>query len=218
MGIRAGSTTRYCFGDSDVNLTDYAWFAGNSDGRTHPVGEKKPNRWGLYDMHGNVLELCADRYGSYPDRAVTDPQGPASGRFRVFRGGAWNSEPNGLRSNNRASDFRGFQRAGLRCVLLAEEPNSAAFGPVIDRVLTDPDDDPSQSCLDLDSGTVSPNPNPQPAETYVRGLVKNAVDVVSDASGKVLQAWDTVVAPLPNKQFEQISPSDILTIINASTP
>ena len=100
---RAGTKTRYSFGDSDSVLGDYAWVGINSDGKTHPVGQKKPNAWGLYDMHGNVYEWCADWFGSYSGGASTDPQGAASGKLRVLRGGAWR----GIDPLSRRCAFRG---------------------------------------------------------------------------------------------------------------
>jgi len=86
---RAGSETAYSFGDSAQQLGDYAWFGDNARGQTHPVGQKKPNAWGLYDMHGNVWEWCQDWYGEYPEGVVTDPRGPQTGSFRMSRGGSW---------------------------------------------------------------------------------------------------------------------------------
>ena len=88
---RAGSTGRFCFGDDEAALTDYAWFSSNTHRTTHPVGQKKPNAWGLYDMHGNVWEWCSDWYGEkyYEQSPFTDPQGPSTGRERVLRSGGW---------------------------------------------------------------------------------------------------------------------------------
>jgi formylglycine-generating enzyme required for sulfatase activity len=87
FACRAGSTTAYSFGASSKSLDDYAWNVGNSGDQTHPVGEKKANAWGLYDMHGNVWEWCSDWYYENPKGAFIDPSDPKEGLFRVIRGG-----------------------------------------------------------------------------------------------------------------------------------
>ena len=102
-GCRAGTTTAYYTGDAESALDEAGWYHGNSDRKTHPVGQKKPNAWGLYDMHGNVLQWCQDVYGDYPAGAVSDPRGakPNNESSRVLRGGSWYDAPQNCRSADR---------------------------------------------------------------------------------------------------------------------
>jgi len=97
---RAGTTTEYSFGADEKKLDEYGWFTGNSNGQTQPVGAKKPNPWGLYDMHGNVYEWCEDWFDSdyYGKSDEEDPRGPRKGSYRVDRGGSWYNSPQNCRS------------------------------------------------------------------------------------------------------------------------
>jgi formylglycine-generating enzyme required for sulfatase activity len=111
---RAGSTNA-----RDGSLSELAWWHGNSDSRTHPVGQKQPNRFGLYDVFGNVAEWTADWYGPYTADAAVDPQGPDKGDYRVVRGGSWMGGVNIIRASSRvvrkpgvAGEFLGFRCAG----------------------------------------------------------------------------------------------------------
>jgi|GEM_PF-2327730 formylglycine-generating enzyme required for sulfatase activity len=122
---RAGSNTKYCFGDSESQLSEYAWYAGNSDNMVHPVGTKKPNVFGLYDMYGNAAEWCSDWYGPryYKDSPANNPKGPASGPHHAARGGNY-GEPSlycvysAFRYNFDIASFKGVVRGnwlGFRC-------------------------------------------------------------------------------------------------------
>jgi len=103
---RANSKTRYSFGNSEGRLGERGWYGGNSGGQTHPVGQKRSNALGLFDMHGNICEWCWDGYGEhyYQVSPVEDPRGPAAAALRVFRGGSWLDDPRYCRSALRSRD------------------------------------------------------------------------------------------------------------------
>lgn len=128
---RAGTTTRYSFGDDPEQLGDYAWYADNSGGRTHPVGQKKPNLWGFYDMHGNVWEWCADGWDATlgEQLPLQEPSGRLPGAQRVYRGGGWAYFAPSCRSASRSfrAAFASYNVLGFR-VALTEKPSQARNG------------------------------------------------------------------------------------------
>jgi len=112
---RAGSQTRYFFGDEENALENYAWYERNSGDQTQDVGQKLPNAWGLYDVHGNVLEWVQDTWHDSYRRAPDDGSAweEAVGGLRVIRGGSWYSEPWSVRSADRFRNFPGYRDNGI---------------------------------------------------------------------------------------------------------
>ena len=104
---RSGSTTNYANGDDESDLALMGWYGGNSGDTTHPVAQKAPNAWGLFDMLGNVREWCEDWYDIYPPEDVTDPTGSSTGSSRVSRGGSWNDSAQYCRVANRGGNNPG---------------------------------------------------------------------------------------------------------------
>lgn len=122
---RAGTETTYSFGNDAQGLGAYAWFKPNSDKKTHEVGTKQPNAWGIFDMHGNLYEWCNDWYAPdyYKSSPEKDPRGPDKGEKRALRGGSWSCPPEKCTAAFRLSDAPtlpdvclGYDDYGFRCV------------------------------------------------------------------------------------------------------
>lgn len=122
---RAGTDTDYSFGNEARKVGDYGWSVENAGKKTHPVGQKRANPWGLVDMHGNVAEWCQDVFDAayYKTSPERNPRGPADGKEYALRGGSWKSPAEALRSSCRVGENPGFSDAclardaiGFRCV------------------------------------------------------------------------------------------------------
>ncbi len=161
---RAGTTERFYWGDdpNDSQINDYAWYDGNSGYITKEVATKLPNRWGLFDMSGNVWEWCQDWYSDYPSTPVIDPVVTNSGIYRVLRGGCWSYDARYCRSASRYGsdpDF-GYYGSGFRIC------RTDGILPTPTPVL--PTDTPISTPTDTPTPTLTPTPaEPLPTPTPV---------------------------------------------------
>jgi sulfatase modifying factor 1 len=134
---RAGTRTKYSFGSDPGKLPMHAWFKGNSSKETHPVGQRRPNGWGLFDMHGNVAEWCNDVYAKsyYEKSPARNPLGPEEGDIKILRGGAWNYSADSCRSSSRTGEnYREIDACitdstGFRCVRRSSPAGDSAGRP-----------------------------------------------------------------------------------------
>lgn len=161
-------TQKYPYSGS-YNVDEVAWYCDNAENRTHPVGQKKPNPRGIYDMSGNVFELCYDRFGMYSTAHQTNPIGPSSGTFRIMRGGSYVDNAFGCRiiyRNGLDSQDARYINVGLRLAMSADSTGPDYndrgdwLGPdFYNPINPNPDpDNPNPNPDDPDPD--NPNPNP----------------------------------------------------------
>jgi formylglycine-generating enzyme required for sulfatase activity/Tol biopolymer transport system component len=182
---RAGSAAKYCCGDYDTSLPAYAWYKPHSKGRPQPVGQKRPNNWSLYDMHGNVWQWCNDYYDEkyYADSPKENPRGPATGRERVLRGGAWDCTADKCRAAYRFKEFPVFTDAcfGADAYGFRRVRRGVADKPVSGKG-TEPATDNNHE------GSKPPVSPVQSRGKIEPGKLKGTIVFVSDRGGK-LKIW-----------------------------
>jgi sulfatase modifying factor 1 len=197
---RAGTRTKYFFGDSAALLGTYAWTKQNSEGKVHPVSAKGANSWGLFDMHGNVWQWCNDWYdeNAYASSPKENPRGPAEGKQRVLRGGAWDSDPDKCRAASRKKEFPvytdacfGVDSNGFRRVKNTALPKGGT--PVARTTPVEPAPE-----VKKDS---APAVQAAPAGKTIPGL-KGTIAFVSDRTG-VLEVWRMHASGRDQKQLTQ---------------
>ena len=129
FACRGNQSGGYFFGPDPSQLGDYAWYSANSDGRTHPVGTRQPNPFGLHDVYGNVWEWCHDFFAAYPGGHALEPKGPESGKTHALRGGSWMTDADRCQTFVRwhqAPETRSFQ-IGFRLLLETGQSEEGTF-------------------------------------------------------------------------------------------
>ncbi|WP_071879854.1 SUMF1/EgtB/PvdO family nonheme iron enzyme [Microcystis aeruginosa] len=202
----AGTTTRFYFGDNANQLGDYAWYGGNSQQTTHPVGQKRPNGWGLYDMSGNVWEWCED---NWHDNYIGAPRDGSAwlirdNDYQILRGGSWYFNPDYCRSafryfNNRRGSFNsfGFRVVCVPTVTSTQLPIATVTSTPLPKVAPPPPSSPPPPPVQLPIATVtstplpkvSPPPPPPPAKLtpFTENLPKGiTLEMVSLPAGQFL--------------------------------
>ncbi len=194
---RAGTTTVWFCGSNESCLEQVAWYYGNS-ATTHPVGQKKPNAWGLYDMHGNVSEWVQDWFGVYPETDTKDPQGNQIGFSRVHRGGGWDSQPWQARSAKRDIDIPSIQNFAIGFRLVFQPLQTAKPVPGA-----------TPSALPTTMVTPSPTSTPTPIPTIAPSVIPTATPLSTPTppGGAITNSLGMTFVPIAAGTFQMGSPT-----------